>query len=103
MDGNNISALNPDGRGGGATPWLYADTAYTGKISNDKGINPVIFIQGIKGFFISFYFLRVQAVHMGGESSQLFTGGKVVCNMYAVKTSGFHSNDEIFQRMIFHL
>ena len=84
----------------GTAPGLYADAANTGKVSNDEGINPVIFIQGVKRFLISFYFLWVKAVYMGGESSQFLACGEVICNMYPVKSSGFHSNDEILELMV---
>ena len=99
-DVHAVSSETLEGRVPGAAPWLYADTAYAGKASNDKGINPVIFIQGIKGFFIPLYFPGVQAVHMGGESSRSFTCGKIVCNMYPVKPGGFHGDGQVLELMV---
>lgn len=37
---------------------------------------------------------------MGGKSSQFLACGEVICNMYPVKSSGFHGNDEILELMV---
>lgn len=84
----------------GTTPRLYTDTAHAGEISNDKGIDSIIFIQEVKGFLIPFYFFWIKTIHMGGESSWLFTSGEIVCNMYPVKSCGFHGNDEVLKLMV---
>ena len=66
-------------------PRLDMNPAYPCKVSNDEGVNAIIFIQRIKGFLVFRNFLRVEAVDLCGEGSQLFTGGKIVGNVDAIK------------------
>ena len=66
-------------------PGLCVNPADPGEISDDKGINPIVLIKGIKGFFILCHFLGIEAVDLRGEGSQHLTGGKVIGNVDAVK------------------
>lgn len=81
-------------------PRLNANSPYPGEISNDKGINPVVFVKGIKGFFILCHFLGIEAVDLRGEGCQPFTGGKVIGDMYAVKAGGFQTDDKRAELMV---
>ena len=70
------------------------DPAYPCKVSNDEGVNPIVFVQGIKGFLIFSNLLGIQAVNFRGERSQLFTGGKIVGNMDTIEPGGFQTDDD---------
>ncbi len=70
------------------------------KISDDERINAVIFVKGVKGLLVLFNLIRVKAVDLSGKRSQLFGGGEVVGDMYAVKTSGFQTNEDGLEFMV---
>ena len=83
-----------------APPGFGMDAPDPCKISDDERINAVIFVKGVKGLLVLFNLIRVKAVDLSGKRSQLFGGGEVVGDMYAVKTSGFQTNDDGLEFMV---
>ena len=58
-----------------APPGFRMDAPYPCKISNDKGVNAVVLVKGVKGFLILLYLIGVEAVDLCRKRSQLFGGG----------------------------
>ena len=83
-----------------APPGFRMDAPYPCKISNDKGVNAVVLVKGVKGFLILLYLIGVEAVDLCRKRCQLFGGGQVVGDMYAVKTSGFQPDDDSPELMV---
>ena len=70
------------------------------RFSDDKGVNAVVLVKGVKGFLILLYLIGVEAVDLCRKRCQLFGGGQVVGDMYAVKTSGFQPDDDSPELMV---
>ena len=83
-----------------APPGFGMDASDPCKISDDERINAVIFVKGVKGLLVLFNLIRVKAVDLSGKRSQLFGGGEVIGDMYAVKASRFQANDDSFEFMV---
>lgn len=83
-----------------ASPGFGMDAPYPCKISDDKGINAVILVKGVERLLVLLYLIGVEAVDLCRKRCQLFGGGQVVGDMYAVKTSGFQANDDSLEFMV---
>lgn len=83
-----------------APPGFRMYAPYPCKISNDKGVNAVVLVKGVKGFLILLYLIGVEAVDLCGKRGQLFGGGEVVGDMYAIKASGLQPDDDSPELMV---
>lgn len=83
-----------------APPGFGMYASYPCKISDDEGINAIVLIKGVKGFFVLLDLVGVETVYLCGKRSQFFGGGQVIGDMDAVKASGFQTNDDGLELMM---
>ena len=86
----------------GAAPRVDLNSSGTDVISNEKGIDPVIFPQAGKGFPIIRNRFRIEAENLNIIGFELGAGGKkIVGHMDTIETGGLQGNQEIPELRIF--
>ena len=84
----------------GTTPWFDCNTSYTGKISNHIGINAIVLSDVVKGLLVVLDFLWIETVNPDREWRKQVTGRKIISQIDAIETSGFHTNNSVFELMV---
>ena len=84
----------------GTTPWFDCNTSYTGKISNHIRIYAIILSDVVKGLLVVLNFLWIETVNPDREWRKQVTGRKIISQIDAIETSGFHTNNSVFELMV---
>ena len=85
----------------GAAPGVGLNSSGTDVISNEKGINPVIFSQAGKGFPVIRNRFRIEAENLNIIGFELVTGGKIIGHMDTIETGGLQGDQEIPELKLF--
>ena len=83
-----------------APPGFGMDAPDPCKISNDKGVNTVVLVKGVKGFLILLYLIGIEAVDLCRKRNQLFGGGQVIGDMDAIKACEFQPDNDGVEFMV---
>lgn len=79
----------------GAMPRVDLNSSGTDVISNEKGIDPVIFSQAGKGFPIIRNRFRIEAENLSIIGFELVAGGKIIGHMDTIETGGLQGDQEM--------
>ncbi len=84
----------------GTTPWSDCNTSYAGKISDHIGINAIVLSDVVKGLLVVLNFLWIETVNPDRKWRKQVTGRKIISQMDTIETSGFHTDNNVFELMV---
>ena len=97
---HTVSGKTLQGKVLGTAPWFDRNTSYTGKISDHIGIYAIILPDVVKGLLVVLDFLWIETVNPDREWRKQATGSKIISQMDTIETSGFHTDNNVFELMV---